>query len=175
MWMVLILIFLGFLCLTFFIDSKSAIGLIGVAVGALISGFFSYFITETNYKKQLRLAALERRLDTHQKAYSLWWDIRSNIKNENKLDSILKNSIDWWKKNCLFLAPKSRAAFYNCINSAHLYVALTKAQTSKSEGSKEIRKIWDTIMLPGMTLVEEVNLPSFGEEEYIKSKLEKKK
>lgn len=172
MWLVLVLILTGFLILAAFIDSKSAIGMIGITIGALISGFFSYFISETNYRKQLRLAALDRRLETHQQAFSLWWDIRSNIFTEEKLSEIIQNATNWWQKNCLFLGPKSRSAFYACLIFAANHADLVKYRTPGSEDKKEIRESWDIIMLPGKTLVEEMALPSLADETKIPEQLE---
>lgn len=173
MWLVLILILIGFLVLTAFVDSKSAIGMIGVTVGALISEFFSYFINETNYKKQLRLAALDKRLEAHQQAYTLWCEIKSSISNQEEINDVVQNARIWWQKNCLFLGPKSRAAFFNCLQYTGYYITMSNTSSIRNN-KKEIRESWNTIMLPGRTLVEEVNLPSFGEEEYIKSEMEKK-
>jgi len=164
MWILLIFIFLGFLCLTFFLDSKSAIGMIGVVVGALISGFFSYFISETNYKQQLRLAALDKRLEAHQQAFALWWEIRSNIYHDDKISDTIKKATKWWQNNCLFLGPKSRGPFYNCLIFAGEHANLVKYGNPKYDNKKERRESWEVIMLPGKTLVEEMALPSLAEE-----------
>ena len=170
MWLVLILILIGFLVLTAFVDSKSAIGMIGITVGALISGFFSYFINETNYKKQLRLAALDKRLEAHQQAFTLWSEIVSNIYEINKINDVIQKSEIWWLKNCLYLGPKSRSAFHACLLFAGNHSNLCNASIPKHDNKIERHESWKIIMLPGKTLVEEMELPNLNEDEFLKRK-----
>ena len=47
---------------------------------------------------------------------------------------------------------------------------MLKARTPGYDDRKEIRESWDTIMLPGKTLVEEMELPSINEDEFLKRK-----
>lgn len=170
------MVLLALLILIFiFVDSKAAVGLTGVIIGGILSSVTAISINRSDYQKQLRLAALEKRLEAHQQAFAFWWEIRSNIYNDDKISDTIQKATEWWRNHCLYLGPKSRASFYNCLIFAGNHADMLKARTPGYDDKKEIRESWDTIMLPGSILVEEVNLPSFGEEEYIKSELEKNK
>jgi len=161
------LIFLILLLVIFlFVDSKTIIGLVGVVIGGLISSITTIIINRTNYQKQLKLAALEKRLDAHQKAFSIWRRIVFNLYKDTIGDVVIEAQ-NWWENNCLYLGVKSRAAFFHCLNFAVHHSDMRKSRNREYDYKKEIKESWDTIMLPGKTLVEEVNLPSFGEEEFI--------
>ena len=69
-------------------------------------------------RQQLRMAALEKRLQVHQEAYTLWRKLRSNVSSPN-LYSVVSECQQWWESNCLYLAPDARATFAR----AHLAAA----------------------------------------------------
>ena len=61
-------------------------------------------------KQQLRMAAVEKRLEAHQHAYMLWRKLRTNLHSDN-INSIVMECQEWWQCNCLYLAPAAREAF----------------------------------------------------------------
>jgi len=92
------------------------------------------------------------------------------IYKENNLNDVIQKAETWWQKNCLYLGPKSRSAFYACLIFGGSHANMLKARTPGYDDRKEIRESWDTIMLPGKTLVEEMELPSINEDEFLKRK-----
>ncbi len=62
----------GFLIVLREIPLAAVTAFLGVLLGASVTGFVQYWISELDRAQQLRLAALDRRLDAHQKAYTLW-------------------------------------------------------------------------------------------------------
>ena len=146
-----------------FIDSKLVIGFIGVIIGSAISSITSIVISKENRKGQLAVASLEKRLEAHQTAYSIWRKLISSVHDEEKLNEILMTAQDWWEKDCLYLDPESRGAFRASIFSADIHKDLLRAPRSK-ESLKNIKENWATIMKPGETLVEGVYLPSLTED-----------
>lgn len=169
------MVLLALLILIFvFVDSKAAVGLTGVIIGGILSSVTTIIISRSDYQKQLKLSALEKRLEAHQIAYSFWFKIMSNI-YKPEIIGIAEKAKEWWIENCLYLGPKSRKAFIDCamytIDKAAELKSLKDHPRTGYE--KFIKDSWDLITLPGKTLIEEVNLPSFGEEEYIKSEMEK--
>jgi len=58
------------------LDSAAFLALIGVALGALLSDYSTQRSGELERTHQLRLAALDRRLQAHQDAYALWRRMR---------------------------------------------------------------------------------------------------
>src|SRR3989304_4707084 len=61
-------------------------------------------------RHQLRMAALERRLQAHQEAYTLWWNVLGAVHDEQRIGRIVMEGPDWGGENCPFLdagAPKA--------------------------------------------------------------------
>ena len=58
------------------LPSEALVAFIGVLVGSLISGFVQFAMSEASMRQQLRLAALDKRLQTAQEAYTLWRRLR---------------------------------------------------------------------------------------------------
>src|ERR1700730_553321 len=67
-------------------------------------------LEELRLRQQLRMAAVEKRLEAHQHAYLLWRKLRSNVYS-NDINSIVLECQQWWERNCLYLAPAAREAF----------------------------------------------------------------
>ena len=62
------------LLLTLFgtIESKTLVGFFGVIIGSGIAASTSLLVAQENRRGQLAIASLDRRLETHQKAYAIW-------------------------------------------------------------------------------------------------------
>lgn len=146
-----------------FIDSKLVIGFIGVIIGSAISSITSIVISKESRKGQLAVASLEKRLEAHQTAYSIWRNLIFSVHDEEKLSEISITAQDWWEKHCLYLDPESREAFRASIFSAGIHKDFLREPRSK-ESLKSIKENWATIMKPGKTLVEGVYLPSLAED-----------
>ncbi len=67
---------------------------------------------------QLRLAALDKRLEAHQKAFSLWRDLSASIMIGRDTNIFAKKCEDWWWDNCFYLDGESREAFWNAFRLA---------------------------------------------------------
>lgn len=113
---------------------------------------------------QLRLAALERRLEAHQQAYRRWGDMLDAI-HSPKLPDVINEGLTWWKSNCLYLSPTARKAFSEAWwrGRAHRN-AIDMWQTTTDPREKEIarRKIdenWTEIRRAGDHIVQSVDLP----------------
>lgn len=62
-------------------------------------------------RNQLRLAALDKRLEVHQQAYYLLDELLSSIINNKDVRNIQKKCSDWWEKHNLYLYLEARDAF----------------------------------------------------------------
>ena len=129
-------------------------GLVGIIVGAVITSLFQFFRSKSDQAHQLRMAALEKRLTTHQEAYTLWNELFWNIHNRDEVNTIAVKCQDWWYKNCLYLDPKTRKAFKKIIYTASVF-------SSMDAGTK--KKEYNEILKVGYLIVEGVKLPSIGE------------
>ena len=113
---IVIAILIGFLILLRNIPSDAVIAFLGVLFGGLISGFIQYSMSEANRKQNLRLAALDKRLQTAQEAYTLWLRLRRLPRYDEPddgslIEDNLRNCRDWWETHSLFLTAEARIAF----------------------------------------------------------------
>lgn len=69
-------------------------------------------VRQQDWEHQLRLAALDRRLQAHQDAFHFWWRLSGILHGEpvdpDALMGCASEFSDWWSKNCLYLSPKVR-------------------------------------------------------------------
>jgi len=158
----------------FFSIIVAMIGLIGIIIGAIGTILSNWFISkkELEIKNQLaieeqkdkyKLAALDKRLEVHQKAYSLWYELI--YASENERGDILKKCGELWHNNCLYLGPKSRKAFHDGLLT---YRAL---KIHKIYDDNFLEKKWSEIRKVSDIIEEEVGLPAirFDEKEFPKN------
>lgn len=132
-------------------------GLIGVLVGTgatVIGVIVQARVSGQEIRARYRLAAIEKRLEVHQEAYSRWIEIQWSL-HDAKIGNLVIEAQDWWTKNCLYLDPESRDAFWKALINAHSVRAITDSEERKLVMG-EIRRAGDLIM-------EGVSLPPVGE------------
>lgn len=122
-------------------------------------------VEQAKRKHQLSIAALDRRLEAHQQAYALWWELSSNVFGK-EIGSVVMKCQEWWKKNCLYLDAESRWAFRHAYNAAFLHRELVDGSRGRQGGSEKIKANFRVISDAGGTIVKGVELPSLGEDEY---------
>ena len=152
------------LAATKLVDSQTAIGLLGVLIGAGISAATSILLARESRHLQLATAALDKRFAAHQAAYTLWWKLVGAVHHKEKIGAVVIEAEEWWTKNCLYLDAESRKAFRACITFAFVHQDLLQGPRT-NEATKLIKESWHQIMKPGETLVEGVDLPSLGKAE----------
>ena len=113
-------------------------------------------IEKMNYKHQLKLAALEKRLEAHQKAYSFWRKLLEEISYQKHIDKTVMECQTWWESNCLYLSSNVRSSFQYAFSAAFKYNDL-----NEKEKAKELKRI----KLVGDLIVSAVELPTIGEKE----------
>lgn len=122
-----------------------------------VKNVFNRQMEDLKAHHQLRTVAAERRMQTHQDAFEKWLQMCDAIdKGETKeLSKFAYECQEWWKKNIIFLGPKSRIAFN------HSYVYCLKYCQAKEDPSRadEIEEIVQKTSELGAVLVEEVDLP----------------
>lgn len=163
-------ILIGLLVVLRNVPSDAVIAFLGVLLGGLISGFVQYSMSEANRKQQLRLAALDRRLETAQEAYTLWMRLRRLPRQDESEDSILiedtlRNCRDWWETHSLFLTAEARKAFSKALNAA---IDLAALRSSHSDW-KDLKMAYEDIDQAGKIIEESVFLPSIGDLKSIRS------
>jgi hypothetical protein len=107
---------------------------------------------------QLRMAALERRLQAHQEAFALWREVLGATHTDEIGNAVLKCQ-DWWENNCLYLDPKVRDAFVSAYSAAHVHRAYVQGRAEASV----ITGNWQTIAKFPDILFESIQLPPLSE------------
>lgn len=116
---------------------------------------YSVLIEELKAKHQLRLAAIDRRLQAHQEAYALWHKLLAKV-HTNDIGAVVKECQAWWQSNCLYLEPSAREAFSDAYSAAHTHSALLQGGRPALD---QARENWQQIMKAGQVITEAVQLP----------------
>jgi hypothetical protein len=117
----------------------------------------------------LRLAAVERRLQAHQEAFSLWRQLLAVLHKRDRGDSELAEKVvncqTWWENNCLYLSPEARLSFVDAYQAAldyqHFVQRHRYASTAEriKEALKSQMETWKRISEAGNVLLESMDLP----------------
>ncbi len=126
-----------------------------------IKSIYAKEIEEVREKQQLKLAAIEKRLEAHQKAYSLWRNLVSKVHKSDEIAQVVLECQDWWINNCLYLSPAARESFRKSIFCA----ANHKDFLQDRSNIKLIKENWADIMAAGTDIVRAAGLPPIGDDE----------
>jgi hypothetical protein len=144
----------------FEISSDALLSLISAIIGGLIATSSQAWVSAQDRQNQLRLAALDRRLQAHQEAYSRWRKLLFNAANEKTIGDIVIESQTWWEENCLYLDPKTRKLFYSAIQRAGQHLTYIRSRDiSLIQGNMKFIEATGEAILAG------VSLPTIGEDE----------
>jgi hypothetical protein len=119
----------------------------------------SLLIEEMRGRQQLRLAAVDKRLQAHQEAFSLWRKLVASVHKDSVWEVVLE--CQWWDNNCLYLGPEARAAF----NTAYRCASNHKEFSKDRSNSQLVKDNWKDIVDAGEAIVKSAELPSLGEKE----------
>jgi len=120
----------------------------------------NFLLEQTKGRQQLRAAAIEKRLQAHQEAYSLWRQMISKVHSDENVDIVMACQ-DWYNANCLYLDQASRAAFRNAYGALAIHPTLLRAREDK----ESIKRNFIDITSAGEVIVNGAELPSLGEDE----------
>lgn len=133
-------------------------GLLGVLIGAAVTMESQLRNSQLDRQHQLRMAALDKRLQVHQEAYALWRKLLANVYNSDTIGDIVMECQEWWDQNCLYLTSEARVSFRKA------YVrALNHDRFVRSKQDVQlIEQNWALIVDAGDKLVAGVALPGLG-------------
>lgn len=117
---------------------------------------YAVLLEELKAKHQLRLAAIDRRLEAHQEAFTLWRELLAHTHTEEVGKAVIKCQ-DWWEKNCLYLEPNVREAFSDAYSAAHTHNALLQGRSNV----ELVKENWERITKAGQIILEAAQLPGF--------------
>lgn len=116
-------------------------------------------LEEVKGRHQLRIAALDRRLQAHQEAFTLWRKLLSKLYSDTIQDVVIECQ-DWWNNNCIYLSPEARHAFRIAYQTAFFYKELRKERSTE-----ENKEEWKLIEDAGEAIVKGAELPPLGKKE----------
>ena len=87
---------------------------------------YAFLLEELKARHQLRLAAVDRRLQAHQEAYALWRKLI--FTSQDSIHTVVIECQDWWNNNCLYLSHEAREAFRDAFFAAHTHDDLLKSR-----------------------------------------------
>lgn len=160
---------------TSLLSGEALFSLLGVIVGAFIPSVFKNWAAKLDRKNQLRLAAIDKRLEVHQEAYTMWRELIAKVHEPREIGEYVMKCQDWWYKNCLYLSPNARESFKSAYSAAFSHldfinsrkIILHKPNSNENELSQMndiIIKNWQKVIDAGDIIVAGVDLPEINED-----------
>lgn len=116
-------------------------------------------------RNSMRAASLDKRLDAHQAAFSLWWELRNKVHGDEEiLAECISKCQSWWVENCLYLDPNVREDFSLAYSSASFHRHYVTSLVRDKGIAQYLEANWARIMAPGKSLPSAVELPSIAED-----------
>lgn len=122
---------------------------------------YSVIVHEMNSKQQLRMAAVDRRLQAHQEAFALWRKMIGT--GAEGTGAIVLECQEWWDQNCLYLEPAVRPAFVDAYTGFN-----TRQQLFLMGGAKasDITDAWTKVAAFPEIMFKSVQLPILSPSEW---------
>ncbi len=120
-----------------------------------------WYLSRRDRFNRFRQAAVEKRLDTHQRALSLTFEMQKSPPPD-KIESLFNKCHQWWNENSFYLEPQSRKTFREC------YWEMLVLQKKSTEPRIIDRKLsFFSVMLPATRklLSEEIGLAWWDEKD----------
>ena len=116
---------------------------------------FALQAEEHSQKNRLKLAALDRRLEIHQEAYTLWWHLLSSVHTDDVGKRVDKCQT-WWVEHCVYLGPEVRDAFPDAFHAAHRHRKILRSDRKNAKAN------WARVERVGRLILKDAGLPGFG-------------
>jgi hypothetical protein len=121
---------------------------------------YAIVVEELKARHQLRMAAVDRRLQAHQEAFAHWCNLRNSV-HTSEVHAEVGKCQTWWNENCLYLEPTVREAFVASYTAANTHSSLLNARAeagfvtaSWSEVMGVPNLIFAATQLPPLTEIE---------------------
>ena len=101
----------------------------------LVKSQYSVILENIKAKNQLRLAALDKRLQVHQEAFTLWRELFGAIHSPDIGKAVIICQ-EWWGKNCIYLEPEVRRAFTDAYTAANMHASILQSYRKYTSKSK---------------------------------------
>jgi hypothetical protein len=115
-------------------------------------------------RQQLRIAAIDKRLQVHQEAFTLWRRLLSAVHEENVATVVIECQT-WWEHNALYLEPEVRDAFNRAYFAANHHKSFVDNPTRNEASITALQDNWKLLMSTGNVIMDAVALPALNEQE----------
>lgn len=122
---------------------------------------YNVLIKQMEAKQQLRMAAMDRRLQAHQESITLWRRMLRTGENIGQQNEIVAECQNWWDANCLYLEPEVREAF----SLAYTSYSSRNSMLRSRFPAEDIIAVWDRFSAFPDILFAAVKLPALTEAE----------
>ena len=121
-------------------------GIIIAALGAYIGARHGYRRSSRKRKSRKYVtAALDKRLEVHQKAFSLSLQLPSAAEKPEDHSVLLHDCDKFWKNNCLFMHPLVRESFRIAYQTAWIFPTYKDQYNRGKIDDKELNEVWRKI------------------------------
>ncbi len=115
---------------------------------------YAVLLEQVKVRNQLKMAALDKRLQAHQEAFSLWGKMNKTPYGE-EFKQLHAECSNWWDNNCLYLDSKVRSEFLNSINALNFHHQLVRSHMDHmwefADSEKLFIAIFEATKLPPLT------------------------
>lgn len=119
---------------------------------------------ELDVKNQLRTAAVDRRLQAHQEAFSHWRGLLRVYNSVDVTPTVIATQ-EWWEKNCLYLEPDARAALSEAWMLASLAPHRMRGGPIDNETAAQFKEDFRRFHAAGDRILQAVALPPMASAE----------
>lgn len=125
---------------------------------------YTLLAEELKARHQFRLAALEKRLEVHQQAFTLWRKLLTFLYKDEIVDVVMECQT-WWNANCIYLEAPVRSSFIQAYSAAGDHKSLLNG-SADSQVIKDNYKIitdfskilFESVQLPALSALEAENI-----------------
>jgi hypothetical protein len=119
-------------------------------------------IEQLKSRHQLRVAAIDKRLQAHQEAFTLWRRLVGAV-HEGDITAVVIECQTWWERNTLYLEPEVREAFNRAYFAANGHKSLLDVSDRSDVNIKAVQDNWKLIMATGDVIMEAVALVALND------------
>lgn len=119
---------------------------------------YAVLLEEVRNKNQLRVAALEKRLEVHQKAFTTWLELSRAVHTPEIHQKVMACQ-EFWRQNCIYLESSVRDAFVAAYHAASNHSRLLDQYrgANNPEGTELVKANFSTIMAWGTSSFQQWN------------------
>jgi hypothetical protein len=115
-------------------------------------------VEELKARHQLRLAAVDKRLQAHQEAFVRWLSLVAAT-HSDQVDAEALKCQEWWGQNCIYLEPKVREGFVQAYRAARDHNSIVRNRSD----SKLVIDNWSRITALPDLIFQAVQLPGLSD------------